>query len=123
MSSLVLYVVVGRGLSRNVSFARRFPCHDFGERTETYVYEADAPKVVSAKHASVDSSSFDLVVPDLGNVRAGSKTHIADVSPGLGATADVALVGEFLGGAVCHDHEGSDKARNGGRGQGPRPSQ
>ena len=48
---------------------------------------------------------------------------MADASPGLGATADVSLVGEFLGGAVGHDDEGNDEARKGGRGQAPRPPQ
>ena len=69
------------------------------------------------------SSSFDLMPPEFGNLRAVSKTHIADASPGLGATADIALVGEFLGGAVGHYDEGNDEARKGGRGQAPRPSQ
>ena len=49
------------------------------------------------------------MLPEFGNLRAGSKTQIADTSPDLGATADVALVGEFLGGAV--------------KGQAPHPSQ
>ena len=46
---------------------------------------ADAPKVVSAKHASVDSSSFDLLSSEFGNVQAGSETHVAGASPGLGS--------------------------------------
>ena len=98
------------------AFAHRFPFRDVGEYTETYVHGAGAPKVVSAKHASVDGSSFDLVHPEFGNLRAGSKTHMADAS-GQGATADLALVGAVLGGAVGPDHEGNDKARKGGRGQ------
>ena len=32
------------------------------------------------KHASVDSSSFDFVALEFGNLRAGSKTHMADAS-------------------------------------------
>ena len=93
VSSLVVRVVGGPGFSRNVSFGRRFPFQDVGEYTQTCVHGAGAPNVVSAKHSSVNSSSFDLVPPEFGNLRAGSKTHIADASPG--ATADVALVGEF----------------------------
>ena len=64
------------------------------------MHSADVPIVASAKHASVDRSSFELVAPEFGNVQAGSKTHVADASPGLGVTGDVALVGVFLGGAV-----------------------
>ena len=48
---------------------------------------------------------------------------MADASPGLGVTGDVALVGEFSGGADGHGLEGKDKARKGGRGQGPHPPQ
>ena len=50
VSSLVLRVVGGRGLSRNVSFARRFPFQDVGEYTQTCVHGAGAPNVASAKH-------------------------------------------------------------------------
>ena len=52
--------------------------------------------MASAKHASVDRSSFDLVAPEFGNVQAVSKTHVADASTGLEVTGDVALVGVFL---------------------------
>ena len=51
------------------------------EVSETYVHEAGAPKVVSAKHAAVDSCSFDFVPPGFANPRAGSKTHTVDASP------------------------------------------
>ena len=84
--------------------------------SETYVHGACAPKVVSAKHFAVDSFSFDFVSPEFGNLRARSKTQMVD--PGLGPTADVALIGECLSGAVGHDHEGNDKARKGGRWRG-----
>ena len=113
--SLILHVVGGQGVSRNVSFACRFPFQDFGECTETYVYGADAPKLVSAKQASVDSASFDLVAPEFGKRRAGSKKHIADASPGLGVRADVALVKEFLVGVAGHGREGNDKVGKGRR--------
>ena len=116
--SRVLHVVGGRGLSRVVSFARCFPCQDVDECTETFMHGTDAPKVASADHTSDDSSSFDLLSSEFGNVQAESKTHVADPSPGLGVTGDVVLVG-----AVGHDLEGNDKARKGGRGQRPRPSQ
>ena len=69
--------------------------------------------MASAKHVSVNSSLIDLVPSELGHLRAGSKTHLADASPGLGAIAGVALVGTFLGGAVRHDDEGYDDARKG----------
>ena len=123
VSSLVLHVVGGPGLSRDVSFARRFPFQDVGEYTQTCAHGAGAPNVASAKHSSVNSSSFDLVPPEFGNLRAGSKTHMADATSRLEVTADVALVGEFLGGAVGHDDEGNDEARKGRRGQAPRPPQ
>ena len=123
LSSLVLHVVAGRGPSRNVSIARRFPLQDVGECTETRVRGADAPQVASAKHVSVNRSSFDFVPPPHENLRAGSKTHTADASRRLGATGDVDLVREFLGGAVGHGHEGSVKARKGARGQEPRSSE
>ena len=46
---------------------------------------ANAPKVVSARHASDDSSSFDLVGPGVRKrTQAGSKTHEADAIPDLG---------------------------------------
>ena len=81
VSSLVLHVVGGRALRLNVSFARRFSFQDVGAYTETYVHGAGAPNVASAKHASVNSSSFDLVPPEFGNLRARSRTHTADASP------------------------------------------
>ena len=115
MSSLVMHVVGGRGPSSNVSFARRFLFRDVDEYTETCVHGAGAPNVASARHVSVSSSSLDLLALEFGHLRAGSKTHMVDASPCLEATADVALVGEFLGGAVGHDDEGNDKARKGGR--------
>ena len=72
--------------------------------------------MASANHTSDDSSTFDLLSSEFGNVQAQSKTHVADASPGLGVTGDVALVGEFSGSAEGHGHEGNDKARKGGRG-------
>ena len=77
----------------------------------------------SAKHVSVNCSSLDLVLPELEDLRAGSKMHTADASPGLGVAGDVVLVGEFSGGADGHGHEDDDKTKKGGRGQGPSPSQ
>ena len=57
------------------------------------------------------------------NVQAESETHVSDASPSLGVTDDVVLVGEFSCGADGHGNEDDDKAKKGGRGQEPRPSQ
>ena len=62
LSFLVLHVVGGRGLRDVCTWAR-------------------APKVVSVKHVVVDSSSSDFVLPEFGNLRAGSKTHMVDAGP------------------------------------------
>ena len=117
VSTLVSHVFVGRGLSRNV--ASNFKMLAMVLRR---VHGADDPQVVSANHTSDDSSSFDFLSSEFGNVQAKAKTHVA-ASPGLGVTGDVVLVGEFSGGADGHGYDDDDKAKKGGRGQEPRPSQ
>ena len=64
VSSLVSHVVVGRGPSRSVAFARRFPSQDVGECTETYVHGGDAPQVASVNDTSDDR--FLIRPPGLG---------------------------------------------------------
>ena len=87
VSSLVSHVVVGRGLCRNVAFARCFPFQGADDCT---------PQVASADHTSDDISSLDLLFSEFGNVQVGSETHVADASPGLGSQVTSCWSESFL---------------------------
>ena len=76
--SLVAEVSVVSFLSRDVSHVKMLMS------VLRRMHGTDAPKVASADHTSDDSSSFDLLSSEFGNVQAESKTHVADPSPGLG---------------------------------------